>query len=170
MELHMEKRCISAYVENQIGVLAKISCLFAGKNYNLDTLTVGETEDPTMSRMTIELTCDDLTYEQIIKQLNRSVEVIKVIDFTDMPIIKKELLFIKVNSCKEADKQEIFRIAQTFDLLVVDYNRKSVLVQCVKTVSKNNDMIALFKDMFVNRIEVVRGGSVAIEALSTPDR
>ena len=166
MELHMEKRCISAYVENQIGVLAKISGLFAGKNYNLDTLTVGGTEDPTMSRMTIELTCDDLTYEQIIKQLNRSVEVIKVIDFTDMPITKKELLFIKVNSCKEADKQEIFRI----DLLVVDYNRKSVLLQCVKTVSKNNDMIALFKDMFVNRIEVVRGGSVAIEALSTPDR
>ena len=150
--------------------MAKISGLFAGKNYNLDTLTVGETEDPTMSRMTIDLTCDDLTYEQIIKQLNRSVEVIKVIDFTDMPIMKKELLFIKVNSCKEADKQEIFRIAQTFDLLVVDYNRKSVLVQCVKTVSKNNDMIALFKDMFVNRIEVVRGGSVAIEALSTPDK
>ena len=137
MEVQMKKRCISAYVENQIGVLAKISGLFAGKNYNLDTLTVGETEDPTMSRMRIT---------------------------------KKELLFIKVNSCKEADKQEIFRIAQTFDLLVVDYNRKSVLVQCVKTVSKNNDMIALFKDMFVNRIEVVRGGSVAIEALSTPDR
>ena len=164
MELHLEKRCISAYVENQIGVLAKISGLFAGKNYNLDTLTVGETEDPTMSRMTIELTCDDLTYEQIIKQLNRSVEVIKVIDFTDMPITKKELLFIKINSCKEADKQEIFRIAETFNLEVIDYNRKSVLVQCVKTVSKNNDMIALFKDMFVNRIEVVRGGSVAIEA------
>lgn len=170
MELHLEKRCISAYVENQIGVLTKISGLFAGKNYNLDTLTVGETEDPTMSRMTIELTCDDLTYEQIIKQLNRSVEVIKVIDFTDMPITKKELLFIKVNNCKESDKQEIFRIAETFDLKVIDYNRKAVLVQCVKTVSKNNDMIALFKDMFVNRIEVVRGGSVAIEALATPDR
>ena len=164
-----KKRCISAYVENQIAVLAKISGLFAGKNYNLDTLTVGETEDSTMSRMTIELTCDDLTFEQIIKQLNRSVEVIKVIDFTDMPITKKELLFIKVNSCKEGDKQEIFRIAKTFDLRVVDYNKKSVLVQCVKTVSKNNDMINLFKDMFVNRIEVVRGGSVAIESLSTPD-
>ena len=123
-----------------------------------------------MSRMTIELTCDDLTYEQIIKQLNRSVEVIKVIDFTDMPSTKKEILFIKINSCKESDKQEIFRIAKTFNLEVIDYNRKSVLVQCVKTVSKNNDMIALFKDMFVNRIEVVRGGSVAIEALATPDR
>lgn len=89
MELHLEKRCISAYVENQIGVLAKISGLFAGKNYNLDTLTVGETEDPTMSRMTIELTCDDLTYEQIIKQLNRSVEVIKVIDLRICRLQKK---------------------------------------------------------------------------------
>ena len=89
MEMKTKKRWISAYVENQIGVLAKVSGLFSGKNYNLDTLTVGETEDPTMSRMTIGLTCDDLTYEQIIKQLNRSVEVIKVIDFTDVPIHKK---------------------------------------------------------------------------------
>ena len=130
----LKKRCISAYVENQIGVLAKISGLFAGKNYNLDTLTVGVTEDVTMSRMTIGLTCDDLTFEQIIKQLNRSVEVIKVIDFTDIAIHKKELL-----------------------------------LQSVKTEQKNNDMIRLFKNIFVNRVEVVRGGSVAIEALSVPD-
>ncbi len=165
----LKKRCISAYVENQIGVLAKISGLFAGKNYNLDTLTVGVTEDVTMSRMTIGLTCDDLTFEQIIKQLNRSVEVIKVIDFTDIAIHKKELLFIKVSNCKETDRQEIFRIAQTFDLLVVDYNKKAVLLQSVKTEQKNNDMIRLFKNIFVNRVEVVRGGSVAIEALSVPD-
>ena len=132
-----KKRCISAYVENQIGVLAKISGLFAGKNYNLDTLTVGETEDSTMSRMTIELTCDDLTFEQIIKQLNRSVEVIKVIDFTDMPITKKELLFIKVNSCKEGDKQEIFRIAKTFDLKVVDYNKKAKRLKIKLLIIRN---------------------------------
>ena len=64
--MEIKKRVISAYVENQIGVLAKVSGLFSGKNYNLDTLTVGETEDPTISRMTIGLTCDDLTFEQII--------------------------------------------------------------------------------------------------------
>lgn len=170
MEMKTKKRWISAYVENQIGVLAKVSGLFSGKNYNLDTLTVGETEDPTMSRMTIGLTCDDLTYEQIVKQLNRSVEVIKVIDFTDVPIHKKELLFIKVNSCNEKDKEEIFRIVQTFNLTVVDYNKNTVLVQCVKTEQKNNDMIALFSKTFINRIEVVRGGSVAIEAISLTDR
>ncbi|MCF0156360.1 MAG: acetolactate synthase small subunit, partial [Veillonella sp.] len=63
-------------------------------------------------------------------------------------------------------KEEIFRIAQTFDLTVIDYNKKSVLVQCVKTDAKNNEIIRLFEEFFVNRIEVVRGGNVAIEALS----
>lgn len=168
--METKKRWISAYVENQIGVLAKISGLFSGKNYNLDTLTVGETEDTTMSRITIGLTCDDLTYEQIIKQLNRSVEVIKVIDFTDTPIHKKELMFIKINSCNEKDKEEIFRIVQAFHLTVVDYNKNTVLVQSVKTEQRNNDMIEVFRNGFVNRIEVVRGGSVAIEAISITDR
>lgn len=165
-----KKRWISVYVENQIGVLAKVSGLFSGKNYNLDTLTVGETEDPTMSRMTIGLTCDELTFEQIIKQLNRSVEVIKVIDFTDIPIHKKELLFIKVSSCNEKDKEEIFRIVQTYELSAVDYNKNTVLVEAVKREQKNNELIALFKETFPNRIEVVRGGSVAIEAISTTVR
>ena len=84
----MEKRWVSMYVENQIGVLAKITGLFSGKNYNLESISVGETEDKTVSRITMGLTCDNLTYEQILKQLNRSVEVIKVLDFTNMPIHK----------------------------------------------------------------------------------
>ena len=168
--MEIKKRWISLYVENQIGVLAKISGMFAGKSYNLDTLTVGETEDPTVSRMTIGLTIDDITFEQIKKQLNRNVVVIKVIDFTDAMIHKKELLYIKINKCAEKDKAAIFRIAQSFDLEVIDYNKSSVLVQCVKTEDKNNDMIALFNDTFINRIEVVRGGSVAIEGISTSER
>ena len=74
----MKKRWISLYVENQVGVLSKISGLFSGKSYNLDSLTVGTTEDPTVSRMTIGTVSDDETFEQIKKQLNRMVEVIKV--------------------------------------------------------------------------------------------
>ena len=167
--MELKKRWISLYVENQIGVLAKISGLFAGKSYNLDTLTVGETEDPTISRMTIGLTSDDITFEQIKKQLNRNVVVIKVIDFSEVPIHKKELLYIRVNKCSEKDKSEIFRIAKVFSLEIIDYNKSSVLIQCVKTEDKNNDMIELFKKTFINRIEVVRGGSVAIEAISTKD-
>lgn len=163
----MKKRYISLYVENRIGVLAKISGLLAGKSYNLDTLTVGETEDPTVSRMTIGMTIDDITFEQVKKQLNRCVVVIKVMDFSEIPVHKKEILFIKVSSCSEKDKAEIFRIAQAFSLEIIDYDSKTVLIQCVKTEGANDDMIALFNKTFINRIEVVRGGSVAIEAIST---
>lgn len=165
-----KKRWISLYVENQIGVLAKISGLFSGKSYNLDSLTVGETQDPTVSRMTIGVTSDNPTFEQIKKQLNRCVEVIKVMDFTEIPINMKELLFVKVNSCSEKDKEEVFRIAQVFDLKIVDYNKNTVLLECVQTETKNDDIIKLLNTVFVNRIEVVRGGSVAIEAISLTDR
>ena len=91
----MKKRWISLYVENQVGVLSKISGLFSGKSYNLDSLTVGTTEDPTVSRMTIATVSDDETFEQIKKQLNRTVEVIKVIDFTDVFVRMKEIMYIK---------------------------------------------------------------------------
>ena len=168
--MEMKKRCISLYVENRIGVLAKISGLLSGKSYNLDTLTVGETEDPTVSRMTIGMTMDDVTFEQVIKQLNRCVVVIKVIDFTEVPIHKKELLYIKVSSCSEKDKAEVFRLAKVFSLDIIDYDRSQIIVQCVKTEDANNDMIALFNKTFINRVEVVRGGSVAIEAVSTQER
>lgn len=165
-----KKRWISLYVENQIGVLAKISGLFSGKSYNLDSLTVGETEDSTISRMTIGLTSDEITFEQITKQLNRSVEVIKVVDLTDMAVNMKEILFLKVNSCSEKDKEEIFRIAQVFGIKIIDYNKNTVLLECVQSEHKNNDLIKLFNTSFLNRIEVVRGGSVAIEAVSITDR
>ena len=102
------KRWISLYVQNEIGVLARISSLFSSKSYNLDSLTVGTTEDPTISRMTISVTSDDATFEQIKKQLNRCVEVIKVIDFTTVPIHIKEVLFIKVKNLTKEDKVEEF--------------------------------------------------------------
>lgn len=165
--MEVKKRYISLFVENRIGVLAKISGLLAGKSYNLDALTVGATEDPTVSRITISMTMDDITYEQVKKQLNRCVVVIKVMDFSEVPIHKKELLFIKVMNCSEKDKNEVFRIAQAFSLEIIDYDRNNVLIQCVKTEQGNDDMIALFNKTFINRIEVVRGGSVAINAIST---
>ena len=109
MDKGMKTRWISLYVENQVGVLSKISGLFSGKSYNLDSLTVGTTEDPTISRMTIATVSDDETFEQIKKQLNRMVEVIKVIDFTDIFVRMKEILYIKVKKCSAADKVELSR-------------------------------------------------------------
>ena len=99
----MKNRWIALYVENQVGVLAKVSGLFSGKSYNLQSLTVGTTEDESMSRMTICVTSDDITFEQIKKQLNSMVEVIKVIDLTNVPIHMKEILFAKVLHCSVED-------------------------------------------------------------------
>ena len=163
MDKGMKTRWISLYVENQVGVLSKISGLFSGKSYNLDSLTVGTTEDPTVSRMTIATVSDDQTFEQIKKQLNRMVEVIKVIDRM------KEILYIKVKKCTAADKVELFQIAETFKARVIDYGKDSLLLEFVQTATKNDAVIKLIKEEFKN-IEVVRGGSVGIESISMMER
>ena len=141
MDNNMKKRWISLYVENQVGVLSKISGLFSGKCYNLDSLTVGTTEDPTVSRMTIATVSDDETFEQIKKQLNRMIEVIKVIDFTDVFVRMKEILYVKVLKCTPEDKVEIFQIAETFKAKVIDYGKDSLLVEFVQTATKNDAVV-----------------------------
>ena len=166
----MEKRWIGLFVENEIGVLARISGLFSSKSYNIESLTVGTTEDPTISRMTISMISDDKTFEQIKKQLNRSVEVIKVVDYTNIPIHSKELLYIKVNSCNEKDKIEIFRLSEIYKFKIIDYNKNSIIIEWIETESKINDLIKLFSEYFLNRIEVVRGGSVAIESIGIANK
>ncbi len=165
----MKNRWIALYVENEVGVLAKVSGLFSGKSYNLQSLTVGTTEDESISRMTICVTSDDITFEQIKKQLNRMVEVIKVIDLTNVPIHMKEILFAKVLNCTTADKEELFQIAQVFAVEVTDIGTDSVLLECKLTERRNNELIALLKSKF-QRIEVVRGGAVAVESISTSCR
>ena len=165
----MKNRWIALYVENEVGVLAKVSGLFAGKSYNLHSLTVGTTEDETVSRMTIGVTSDDVTFEQIKKQLNRMVEVIKVLDLTDTPTHMKEILYAKVLNITPAEKAEVFQIAQVFAVDVVDIGVDSVLLECKLTERKNNELIALLKSRF-KRINIVRGGAVAIESISTKCR
>lgn len=165
----MKNRWIALYVENDVGVLAKVSGLFSGKSYNLQSLTVGTTEDETVSRMTICVTSDDITFEQIKKQLNRMVEVIKVIDLTNVPIHMKEILYAKVKNCSPEDKVEVFQIAQVFDVQVVDFGDNSVLLECKLTARKIDELVALLKPRF-RTIEVVRGGAVAIESISTSCR
>ena len=165
----MKNRWIAMYVENEVGVLAKVSGLFAGKSYNLHSLTVGTTEDETVSRMTIGVKSDDITFEQIKKQLNRMVEVIKVMDLTDTATHMKEILYIKIMNITAEERAEIFQIAQVFSADVVDIGADSVLLETKAKESKNNELIALIKSRF-KRINVVRGGAVAIEAISTKSR
>ena len=173
MDNNMKKRWISLYVENQVGVLSKISGLFSGKCYNLDSLTVGTTEDPTVSRMTIATVSDHETFEQIKKQLNRMIEVIKVIDFTDVFVRMKEILYVKVLKCTPEDKVEIFQIAETFKAKVIAVVQTQpedcLLVEFVQTATKNDAVVKLMKEEFKS-IEVVRGGSVGIESISMMER
>ena len=165
----MEKRWISLLAENEVGVLAGITGLFSGKSYNLNSLTAGPSEDPSIYRVTIGLTGDDRTFEQIKKQLNRLVEVIKVIDFTDVFVRMKEILYVKVRKCTKDDKVECFQIAETFKAKVIDYGKDSVLMEFVQTATKNDAVIKLMKEEFES-IEVVRGGSVGIESISMMER
>lgn len=165
----IKSRWISLYVENQVGVLSKISGLFSAKSYNLESLTVGTTEDPTVSRMTIATVSDDETFEQIKKQLNRMVEVIKVIDFTDIFVRMKEILYIKVKKCSLTDKTALFQIAEAFKGRVIDYGKDSVLLEFAQTATKNDAVIKLVKEEY-KTIEVVRGGSVGIESISIMER
>ena len=169
MTSELKDRWIALYVENEPGVLAKISGLFSGKAYNLKSLTVGTTEENDVSRMTISSSCNDITFEQIKKQLNRMVEVIKVIDLTDTAVHMKELMYAKVKHLSDWEKEDVFRIAQVFSVDVVDIGEDSVLLECKLTERRNNELIRLLKKHF-KHVEIVRGGSVAIESISTSCR
>ena len=171
----MKNRWIALYVENQVGVLAKVSGLFSAKCYKLQSLTVGTTEHEDVSRMTICVTSDDITFEQIKKQLNCMVEVIKVIDLTHVPLHMKEILYAKVKGLDNEGKEEVFRIAQVFNVnngnvKVADIGEDSVLLECTLTDHRNDDLITLLKKQFKSKVEIVRGGAVAIEAISTSCR
>lgn len=158
-----KKRWVSLFVENDSGILAKISGLFAGKAYNLDTITAGITDDPTLTRITIALTSGDETFEQIKKQLNRCVGVVKVMDFTEVDTFMKELIFIKIKECGRRDKEEIFQIAEVFNAKVIDYGADSILIEGVNTDKRNNELIEIMKKF--GKIEIVRSGVVAIETI-----
>ena len=164
MDNQMERRWLSLFVENRAGVLARISGLFSGKAYNIHSLTVGE-----MSRMTICIDADEKTFEQVKKQLNRSVEVIKVIDYTDTSIRTKEIMFIKVKSLTEKQMAEIFQMAEVFRFLIKDMGKDSLLIEAIRTETKNDSILKVFKERYTN-IEVVRGGPVAIDCISMQDR
>ncbi len=171
----LKNRWIGLYVENQVGVLAKISGLFSGKSYNLQSLTVGTTEDETISRMTICVTSDDIVFEQIKKQLNRMVEVIKVIDMTDASFHMKEILYARVSKMTAEDRDFLFQIEKVFNVgdgsvRVVDINADSAILESKLTSHRNDDLVALLKSQYKNRISVVRGGAVAIESISTGSR
>lgn len=161
----MKKRWLNLYVENSIGVLAKISGLFSAKAYNLDSLTVGPTEDTTISRMTIGLTSDDKTFEQVKKQLGRCIEVIKVVDLTGLSIHQKELVFLTVHSCTPQEIDMLFKAAQVLELDILDCTGSAVLLLSVHSEATNDRIIERLGKAYKNRLTLSRSGPLAEKTL-----
>jgi len=151
---------ISLLVENHQGVLARISTLFSGRGYNLESLTVGVTTDPTVSRITLVCGGDDAVIEQIKKQLNRLVDVIKVTDLTELPSVGRELALIKVTA-KHNRRGELFQVADVFGCRVMDVGSDSIVLEITGSSEKIDDLIAILQPYTMQ--EVARSGLVAIE-------
>lgn len=153
------RHTISVLVENHPGVLARIAGLFSGRGFNIDSLSVGETEDPRVSRMTVVATGDDETIEQISKQLNRLIDTIKVTDLTEEEHVERELVLLKVAADSSA-RSEIMQIADIFRANIVDVGQKSVVVEATGAVDKVEALIDLLRKFGIK--EIARTGHVAI--------
>jgi acetolactate synthase-1/3 small subunit len=153
------RHTISVLVENKFGVLSRVSGLFSGRGFNIESLSVGETIDPAVSLMTIVTTGDDLIVEQITKQLNKLIDVIKVVDFMDIDHVEREMVLIKV-APKKNDKTEFLKLAEIFRGRIVDSGPTSFTVEITGDEKKIAAFIELVRPFGVK--EFVRTGKVAI--------
>lgn len=160
----MARHTISMVVENRFGVLARISGLFSGRGFNIDSIAVGEAAEPGTARMTIVTQGDEMIIEQIIKQLNRLVDVIRVVDLTGENYINRELALIKVNA-NQSTRQELVQIADIFKAKIVDINQKTIMLEATGNEDKIDAIISMVRPFGVR--EVARTGRVALAREST---
>ena len=146
-------------VDNEPGVLSRISGLFSGRGFNIESLNVAETLDPSISRMTLVTRGNDQIIEQIIKQLNKLVNVIKVLDLTGFEYVDREMALIKVTA-ESASRAEVLRIADIFRGQVVDVSAKSYTLEITGNDQKIQAVIDLLAPIGI--MEIVRTGKVAI--------
>ena len=154
------KHIISALVENKFGVLSHVAGLFGSRGFNIDSLTVGETHDPTISRMTIVVSGDDRILEQVNKQLNKLIDVIKVQDLTTESLIDRELMLVKVSASSKT-RSEILQIAEVFKAKVIDYSQKHVTIELVGSQEKIENFLNMIRTYGIK--EVARTGRIALQ-------
>jgi len=153
------RHLISVLVENEFGVLARVAGLFSGRGFNIESLSVAETLDPTVSRITLVTRGDDQVVEQIEKQLNKLICVIRVGDFTETEHVERELVLIKV-AADERTRGEVASIVDVFRARIVDVSRESYIVEITGADEKVNAFIALLQPLGI--LEIVRTGKVAM--------
>ncbi|MGN0470427.1 MAG: acetolactate synthase small subunit [Acutalibacteraceae bacterium] len=154
------KYTLSVLVENHPGVLSKVSGLFSRRGFNIDSLAVGITEDSNISRMTIVADGDEYIIEQLEKQLNKVIPVIKVRTYTQGEFISRELSLIKVN-CPAKQRLDIMKIAELMDAKIVDVSLNTMTLQFADTIERFETLTDLLKPYGIR--EIVRTGTVAIE-------
>ena len=153
------RHILSILAENEAGALSRIAGLFSARGYNIDSLTVAPTEDPTMSRFTITTTGSDDVIEQITKQLNKLIEVVKVVDLTDGNHIERELMLVKVRAAGK-DREEMKRLADIFRGRVLDVTDKSYTIELTGTGEKLDAFLTAIEPGVI--LETVRTGSSGI--------
>jgi acetolactate synthase I/III small subunit len=153
------RHTISVLVENKFGALTRIAGLFSGRGYNIDTLNVAPTQDASASRMTIVTRGDDATLEQIVKQLNKLVDVLKVIDFRDGEYVDRELALVKV-AVDSMSRAEVMQITDIFRAKIVDVQPKTVTIEITGSEDKVEKFIDLMRAFGI--VDLTRTGKVAM--------
>jgi acetolactate synthase-1/3 small subunit len=153
------KHTIAVLVENKFGVLSRVAGLFSARGYNIESLSVGETLDPTVSRMTLVVRGDEFVIEQVMKQLHKLIDVIKVSDLTDDRHVERELVLIRVNA-EPQHRAEVLRTADIFRAKVIDVTASSFTLEATGDEGKIEALIELLRPLGVQ--EIVRTGKVAI--------
>ncbi len=153
------RHTISVLVENKFGVLTRVAGLFSGRGYNIDTLNVGPTQDPKVSRMTIVTRGDNSTIEQIVKQLNKLVNVLKVQDFSEADYIDRELVLVKVKVDSKS-RAEVMQITDIFRAKIVDVQPASLTIEITGDETKVEKFLQLMETFGV--LELTRTGKVAL--------
>ncbi|MDH7601951.1 MAG: acetolactate synthase small subunit [Armatimonadota bacterium] len=150
---------ITVLVENKPGVLARVAGLFARRGFNIESLAVSITDDPTISRMTIVVTGDDSTLQQINKQTSKLIDVIKVIDYSGVPIVERELAMIKVKA-EPSRRAEIMQIVDIFRAKIIDISETTFTIEVTGSVAKVDAIERLLSPFGIT--EVVRTGKIAM--------
>ncbi|MHC4069592.1 MAG: acetolactate synthase small subunit [Planctomycetota bacterium] len=160
------KHLISALVENKPGVLAHVAGMFAARAFNIDSLVVGRTEDPALSRMTIVVVGDDRVVEQVRKQLAKIVPVVKVQDFAGQPVVARDLMLVAVSAPPEK-RHEVLSLIETFKGKVVDIGPKFVMVEISGPEEKIEAFISVCKPYGIK--SVARTGTIAMPRHTKPE-
>jgi acetolactate synthase I/III small subunit len=156
----VRKHILSILVENHPGVLARIAGLFSGRGFNIDSLAVGETRDPAISRISAVLIADDQVLEQVNKQLNRLVEVIKITDFSNVAdYVDRELILLKIDTGRNG-RRDVMELSDIFRARIVDTSAKSLVLELTGTPDKINAFMDMVQPFGIK--EIVRTGRIAM--------